>query len=113
MRGHGAVTPFWYFVGGGCLLGGAFAAIQGGWAEIIYLGVNGFIVYLSIRLASRSMLVVGVFGLIGYLSYFTHEYFADVTEWPIALIVMGMVMIGLSAYAFKLGQGIHDAGRGS
>ncbi|MEE2971332.1 MAG: hypothetical protein VX741_14515 [Pseudomonadota bacterium] len=24
-------------------------------------------------------LVVGVFGLIGYLSYFTHEYFADVT----------------------------------
>ncbi len=113
MRGHGAVTPFWYFVGGGCLLGGAFGAIQGGWAEIIYLGVNGFIVYLSIRLASRSMLVVGVFGLIGYLSYFTHEYFADVTGWPIALIVMGMVMIGLSAYAFKLGQGIHDAGRGS
>lgn len=79
MRGHGAVTPFWYFVGGGCLLGGGFAAVQGGWAEIIYLGVNGFIVYLSIRLASRSMLVVGVFGLIGYLSYFTHEYFADVT----------------------------------
>jgi hypothetical protein len=52
------------------------------------------------------MLVVSVFGLIGYLSYFTYEYFANVIGWPVAMIVMGMVMIGVSAYAYKLGQGI-------
>ncbi len=57
------------------------------------------------------MLVVSVFGLIGYLSFFTYEYFANVIGWPVAMIVMGMVMIGLSAYAFKLGQGISDARR--
>ncbi len=111
MRGYHAITPFWYFVGGGCLLGGTFALLQGGPAEIAYLGVNGFLVYLSIRLASRAMLAVSVFGLIGYLSYFTYEYFANVIGWPVAMIVMGMVMIGLSAYAFKLGQGIKDAKR--
>ncbi len=106
MRGHHAITPFWYFIGGGVLLGGVFAAVEGGPAEIAYLGVNGFLVYLSIRLASRAMLAVSVFGLIGYLSYFTNEYFANVIGWPVAMIVMGMVMIGLSAYAFKLGQGM-------
>jgi hypothetical protein len=111
MRGHGAITPFWYFIGGGFVLGGVFAALKGGPAEIVYLGVNGFLVYLSIRLASRAMLAVSVFGLIGYLSYFTYEYFANVIGWPVAMIVMGMVMIGLSAYAVKLGQGINGARR--
>ena len=111
MRGHHAITPFWYFIGGGCLLGGVFAAVQVGPAEIAYLGVNGFLVYLSIRLASRAMLVVAVLGLIGYLSYFTYQYFANVIGWPVALIVMGLVMIGVSAYAFKLGRGMGGAGR--
>ncbi|MCH8918402.1 MAG: DUF2157 domain-containing protein [Alphaproteobacteria bacterium] len=111
LRGNHAITPFWYFIGGGFLLGGVFAAVEGGPAEIAYLGVNGFLVYLSIRLASRAMLVISVFGLIGYLSYFTYEYFANIIGWPIAMIVMGLVMIGVSAYAFKLGQGMDAARR--
>ncbi|MEE8084940.1 MAG: hypothetical protein V3T46_06960, partial [Alphaproteobacteria bacterium] len=59
----------------------------------------------------RAMLVVAVFGLIGYLSYFTYQYFANVIGWPVALIVMGLVMIGVSAYAFKLGRGMGGVGR--
>lgn len=108
-RGHHAITPFWYFVAGGFLLGGTFAMVEGGPLEVVYLGVNGFLVYLSIRLASRSLLVVGVVGLIAYLGYFTDEYFANVIGWPVALIIMGMVMIGLSAYAVKLGRRIGGA----
>ncbi len=110
MRGYHAITPFWYFIGGGTLLGGVFTAVVGGPAELLYLGVNGFLVYLAIRLASRAMLVVGVVGLIGYLSYFTYEYFANVIGWPVAMIVMGLVMIGVSAYAFKLSQSM-DKGK--
>lgn len=110
-RGHHAITPFWYFVGGGCLLGGTFAMVEGGPLEVIYLGVNGFLVFLSIGLASRALLVVSVVGLIAYLSYFTYEYFANVIGWPVAMIVMGMVMIGLSAYAVKLGRSIGGAAR--
>ena len=109
MRGYHAITPFWYFMGAGFVLGGVFAAVEGGPMEIAYLGVNGFLVFLSIRLASRALLVVSVVGLISYLSYFTYEYFADAIGWPVAMIFMGMVMIGLSAYAFKLGQGIGGA----
>lgn len=109
MRGYHAITPFWYFTGSVLLLGGVFLAVEGEPFEMVYLGVNGFLVFLSIRLASRALLVAGVVGLIVYLSYFTYEYFADVIGWPVAMIVMGMVMIGLSAYAVKLGQGIGGA----
>ena len=108
-RGYHAITPFWYFIGGVILLGGVFGLVQGEPTEMIYLGVNGFLVYLSIRLASRAMLVCAVFSLIGYLSYFTYKYFADVTGWPVAMIVMGLAMIGLSAYAFRLGRAIQDS----
>jgi hypothetical protein len=106
LRGYHVVTPFWYFIGGGIFLGGTFAAVEGGPLEIAYLGINGFFVFLSIRLASRSLLFVSVAGLIGYLSYFTYEYFADAIGWPIALIVMGLIMIGVSAYALRLGRSI-------
>ena len=40
--------------------------------------------------------------MIGYLGYFTAEYFFDLVAWPIAVIMMGFVMIGLSRYAVKL-----------
>lgn len=106
LRGYHAITPFWYFVGCGMFLGGVFAVAEGGPLEIVYLGINGFFVFLSIRLASRSLLFVSVSGLICYLSYFTYEYFADVIGWPIALIVMGLIMIGVSAYALRLGRSI-------
>lgn len=105
---HPGVSPFWYFLGGGLLLGGTFNLVEGGPLELAYLVANGFLIYLSILVASRSLLFVSVAGLIGYLSYFTYEYFADVIGWPVAMIVMGLVMIGVSAYAFKLGQGLSE-----
>jgi hypothetical protein len=50
--------------------------------------------------------LVSTFSLLGYLGYFTAEYFADVTGWPIALIIMGFILIGISTKAIKLGQKI-------
>ncbi len=106
VAGHGGVAPFWYFLGGGLLLAGAFGLLKGEPLELAYLAITGAMIYLSILLSSRSLLFVSVAGLIAYLSYFTYEHFADVIGWPVALIVMGLVMIAVSAYAFKLGQGM-------
>jgi hypothetical protein len=55
---------------------------------------------------SRTLLLVSTFALLGFLGYYTEEYFADVTGWPIALMIMGFLLIGVSAYAVKLGQKI-------
>lgn len=106
---HRSISPFWYFVGAACVLCAFWSLVEGTPLDLIYLGLNAFFIFLSIRFASRALLFVSVMGLLAYLSYFTYEYFADVIGWPIALIVMGLVMIGTSAYAVKLGQRIRDS----
>ena len=59
---------------------------------------------LSTRIQSRTLLLVSTLSLFGFLGYFTDEYFADVAGWPLALIVMGFMLVAVSAYAVKLAQ---------
>jgi len=104
-----SIVPFWYFISASLFLVSLWSLLEGSMFDIIYLAVNGFFIYLSIRLASRTLLFVSVIGLMSYLSYFTYEYFANIIGWPIALILMGLAMIGLSSYAVKLGQKIRNS----
>ena len=106
---HQAIAPFWYFVSGLVLLGSYWTLFEGTALDISYLGINAFLVYLSITVASRTLLFVSVLGLFFYMGYFANEYFADVVGWPLSLIVLGVVMMGLSAYAVKLGRSIAQA----
>ena len=103
---HRAITLLWYFVGGVTLLSAWWALFEGSWFDLSYLGINAFLVYFSIAAASRTLLFVSVLGLLGYLGYFAEEYFADVVGWPICLIILGLAMMGLSAYAVRLGRKI-------
>ena len=103
---HRSITPFWYFVGSGAFLASAFDFLNDTPIEILYLGINAFFVYLSISLASRTILFTSVIGLLCYISYFIFHYFKDVLGGPIAIVIIGLVMIGLSSYAVKLGQKI-------
>jgi len=106
---HRAIAPFWYFLATAGLLSGFFDLVKGSRLELSYLGLNAFMIYLSIVLASRAVLLVSVVGLMSWLGWYTHEYLADIVGWPIALIVLGMVMIGLSAYAVRMGRAITTA----
>jgi hypothetical protein len=106
---HRAIAPLWYLVGTAGLLTGFFDLVRGSALELSYVGLNAGMIYLSIPLASRTVLLVSVLGLMGWLGWYTDRYFADVTGWPIALIILGFVMIGLSAYAVKLGRAIKTA----
>jgi len=106
---HRGIAPFWYFVGTAGLLGSFFDFVRGTRFELTYLGLNAFTIYLSVVLASRTVLVVSVLGLMTWLGWYTHEYLADIVGWPIALIALGMVMIWLSAYAVRMGRAIGTA----
>lgn len=106
---HQAIAPFWYFVSGIVFLGSYWALFEGTALDISYLGINAFLVYLSITVASRTLLFVSVLGLFFYMGYFANKYFADVIGWPLSLIVLGIAMMGLSAYAVKLGRSITKA----
>ena len=101
---HRAITPFWYLVGGFTLQGAWWSLFENSALDLSFLGVNAFLVYVSIAAGSRTLLFTCVLGLLAYLAYFAEEYFADVVGWPICLIILGVAMMGLSAYAVKLGR---------
>jgi hypothetical protein len=101
---HFSITPFWYFVGGAAFLWGAFDLIEDTPAHVLYLGLTAFMIYVSTVAKSRTLLFASTLAMIGYLGYFTAEYFVDSTGWPVALIFMGLVLIGLSNIALRINR---------
>jgi hypothetical protein len=75
---HQVITPVWYL----------FAAAG--------------LVYLSVALHSRTLLFVATAGILAYTAWFTGEHFAESVGWPIALIIFGLLLIGLSALALRI-----------
>jgi hypothetical protein len=59
-------------------------------------------VYLSVALHSRTLLFVATAGILAYTAWFTGEHFAESVGWPIALIIFGLLLIGLSALALRI-----------
>ncbi len=104
--GHKTITSFYYFWGAVMVSLAAFDVVKYSSLDILLIAVAALIIYLSTVAASRTLLTVGVISLLGYLGYFTDEYFKDITGWPVALIIMGLVMIGISVFAVKLGKKI-------
>lgn len=85
----------------------AFDLVEGAFPlDFQLVGVAAGLVYGGVLAQSRSLLVVGIVSMLCYLAYYTNEYFADMVSWPVALIVLGLAMVGLSGYAVKLGRGM-------
>ena len=100
--GHGDITPPWYLVGAGAFLYGAFDAVERTPLEIGFLAVAAGFVYLSAVLHSRTLLAVSTLAILAYTGWFTSEHFAESIGWPLALIVFGIAMMGLSALAVRI-----------
>jgi hypothetical protein len=102
-----AISAFYYFIGGLGFLWSVFDLIKDvSGLDIFYLPVTLFMMMISVRVQSRTLLTISTFSLLGYLGYFTDKYLADTMSWPIALIFLGFLLIGISAQAVKLGQKI-------
>ena len=101
---HRGITPFWYFVGSMSLLYGVFSLIQDSAIEIAFLAVAAALVYLSTVARSRTLLFVGTLAMLSYISYFSARHFVQSIGWPIALVLFGLLLIGLSAMAFRINR---------
>lgn len=99
---HMAIAPFWYFVGAVLLLWSIFEWVEGSLFEPIYLGMTAFMIFLSTFVRSRTLLIIGTFAMLIYIGYYTAEHFANTVGWPIALVIIGIALIGLSALAIRL-----------
>lgn len=85
-----------YFFGITGVLGAAFSQVFDSlpWQLAYFLIVFGGLI-LSVHLRSRGVLVVSTLFLIAHVSYITSEYFADSLGWPISLVILGFLFIGL------------------
>ncbi|TFW71846.1 DUF2157 domain-containing protein [Methylotenera oryzisoli] len=99
---HMAIAPFWYFVGAVLLLWSVFESVENSLLEPVYLGATAFIIFLSTYVRSRTLLLVGTLAMLIYIGYYTAEHFANTVGWPIALVIIGIALIGLSALAVRL-----------
>jgi len=98
------ITPFWYFVGSAAFLSGLFSLLRGSGIELLFLVAACGGVYLSIAVRSRVLLIVSTVAILAYISYFTSEHFLDSLGWPIVLILLGLLLIGLSAAAMRINR---------
>lgn len=97
---HKAITPFWYFSGAGFFLFGAFDLLHDTAFEIAYFGIAAGVMYLATVVRSRTLLLVSVLALTGFTGYFFRDSLAS----AFGLILMGVLLIGLSALAMRLNQ---------
>ncbi len=101
-----------YFFGSIALLGAAFSQVFDSvpWQMAYFLLILGGL-FLSAFLRSSIILAVSIAFLIAHFSYITSEYFADSVGWPLSLIVLGFLFIGLGVYAVRFNKE-YIAGRG-
>ena len=99
---HSVITPSWYFFGAIGFLYGLFDLVERTAFEIVFIVVASGFVYLSAAVQSRTLLLVATAAILGYTGWFTGEHFADSLGWPLALMLFGLLMIGLSAVAFRI-----------
>lgn len=93
-----------YFAGSVMLLGGGFELIEGSPVEVLFIGLCSFLAYLSTRAQSKVLLFNATVGLLGYIGYFTSKHFVNSLGWPLALIVFGFMLFGISGAAIRLKQ---------
>jgi len=97
---HQAITPFWYLAGSVFFLYGAFDVLEGSAIEVVYFGVAAGFMYLGTVVRSRILLFSSVLALMGFTGY----YFRDSLANAFGLILMGFLLIGLSAFAMSLNR---------
>ncbi len=104
-----AITGALYALGVLAFLGSAMAL--GGWQpeqnafwELIYPLLVFGVIFLSVYVKSKIFLIFGSLFLIGYILKLTGEYFSSGLGWPLALVLAGLVIMGVGYYAFRLNK---------
>ena len=101
-----------YFFGITGFLGAAFSQVFDSvpWQLLYFLIVLGGL-FLSVYMKSRSILVMSTLFLIAHVSYITSEYFANSLGWPISLVILGFVFIGLGYASLAINKKYIKEGR--
>ncbi|MFA7302490.1 MAG: DUF2157 domain-containing protein [Candidatus Paceibacterota bacterium] len=96
------VQNFFYTYGTLGVLGAGISF--GGVFDIFYIALIFAAFYGSVYVKSRAMLGLGALFLIAHIINLTSQYFVDSIGWPVALIAIGFLIIGVGYLAFYLNK---------
>jgi uncharacterized membrane protein len=82
---------------------GAGISIGGGF-DLLFILIIFAAFYGSVYLKSRAMLTLGALFLMAHIIKLTAEYFVDSIGWPVALIAVGFVVIGVGYATFYINK---------
>jgi hypothetical protein len=89
------------FLGAALALGG-WEPHQNAFWELIFPGLVFAALFLSVYLKSKSFLTFGSLYLMAYIVKITSEYFSSGLGWPLALVLAGLMMIGVGYMSIYL-----------
>ncbi|MEI8061803.1 MAG: DUF2157 domain-containing protein [bacterium] len=83
-------------LGAGIFVGGIF--------DLVYIALIFAAIYGSVYVKSRSMLMLGSLFLMAHIIKITSKYFIDSIGWPVALIGVGFLVIGVGYMTYYLNR---------
>lgn len=101
-------APTWYFLGSGLFFSAVMGLMYETPYDILFVVFPALTLYISLQLRSRALLVSSILAILSFISYYTFTYFANTVGWPLALMVMGLALIGLCAFAMKMNKRIQE-----
>ncbi len=99
-----AIQNIFYMLGTLAILGAGISI--GGVFDLIFIAFIFAGFYGSVYLKSRAMLNLSAVFLVAHIIKITSKYFADSISWPVALIVVGFLVIGIGYGTFYLNRRI-------
>lgn len=99
-----SVCGFWYFIGSAMFLCATWAILDDWHVDALFIAPACFFVFLSVVTRSRALLLNGVLAVLSFIGYYTGEYFANSSAWPLGLLFMGAVLIGMSKFAMNINR---------
>lgn len=86
-------------------LGAAFSQVFDSvlWQMLYFILAIGGLA-LSVHMKRRNILVISTLFFIAHVAYITAEYFANSLGWPISLVVLGFVFIGLGYVSININK---------
>ena len=92
------------FSGSVYFFGGLFALLVNTFIEMLFVVVACGGVFLSMHVRSRMLLFVSTAAILGYVSHFKNKYFLDSLGWLLVLVLLGFILIGVSAVAIRINR---------
>jgi hypothetical protein len=97
-----AIQNLLYGLGTLAILGSAIS--MGGIFDLVLIALIFCAFYGSVYLRSRAMLLFGALFLMAHIIKLTSEYFVDSIGWPVALILVGFLIIGVGYATFYINK---------